>query len=104
MSTDIGTYIVTFNASDKCTIVPCSYTINVISALDYYSKATGDLLQLSTWGANPDGSGPNPADFLYGKTFHLANRVPTYTITGDCTFFAMAAHTGRQSITYKWNP
>ncbi len=55
------------------------------SANDFYSKAAGDLHNTATWGMNPDGSGTSPADFAAGKTFHLVNRVPTYTMTGDWT-------------------
>ncbi|MEP6951871.1 MAG: choice-of-anchor tandem repeat GloVer-containing protein [Ginsengibacter sp.] len=52
---------------------------------DYYSKATGDLHNVLTWGLNADGSGANPPNFTAGKTFHLANRGQTYNLTGDWT-------------------
>ncbi len=51
----------------------------------YYSKATGDLHNVLTWGLNPDGSGPNPPDFGAGKTFNLANRTTFYNLTADWT-------------------
>ncbi|MCY7422715.1 MAG: hypothetical protein LH478_13350 [Chitinophagaceae bacterium] len=54
-------------------------------ATDYYSKAAGDLHNVLTWGVNLDGSGANPTDFGFGKTFHLVNRVPNYTMTADWT-------------------
>ncbi|MEO8763554.1 MAG: choice-of-anchor L domain-containing protein [Ginsengibacter sp.] len=52
---------------------------------DYYSKSSGDLHNVLTWGINADGSGTNPPDFGAGKTFHLVNRVPTYTMTANWT-------------------
>ncbi len=51
----------------------------------YYSKATGNLHNVATWGVNPDGSGANPPDFGAGKTFHLANRTTFYHMTGNWT-------------------
>ncbi len=49
----------------------------------YYTKASGDLHNLATWGINPDGSGSSPADFGAGATFQLANRGNVYTMTAD---------------------
>ncbi len=41
----------------------------------YYSKAGGDLDQLSTWGDQTDGSGASPADFTTaGVTYIITNR------------------------------
>jgi hypothetical protein len=51
----------------------------------YYSKSTGDLHNVTTWGVNPDGSGANPPDFGEGKTFNLANRTNMYIMTGNWT-------------------
>ena len=51
----------------------------------YYSKASGDLHKVATWGINPDGSSDNPPDFTTGKTFNLANRGSTYALTGNWT-------------------
>lgn len=51
----------------------------------YYSKATGDLHNVLTWGLNPDGSGANPSDFN-DSTFQLANRPSgLYTMTANWT-------------------
>ncbi|MEO5892224.1 MAG: hypothetical protein ABIQ31_18395, partial [Ferruginibacter sp.] len=52
---------------------------------EYYSKPAGDLHNVLTWGENMDGSGANPPDFTVGKTFHLVNRVPNYTLTANWT-------------------
>ncbi|MFL5740171.1 MAG: T9SS type A sorting domain-containing protein [Flavisolibacter sp.] len=51
----------------------------------FYSKPSGDLHDLFTWGTNPDGSGVNPSDFGTGKTFNLANRGGLYMMTGNWT-------------------
>jgi hypothetical protein len=48
----------------------------------FYSIAAGNLHDLTTWGNNPDGSGANPTDFGFGKTFNLANRAGMYVMTG----------------------
>ena len=51
----------------------------------FYSKSSGELQNLATWGSNADGSGTNPSDFGAGKTFNLANRAGVYTMTADWT-------------------
>lgn len=51
----------------------------------FYSKPSGNLHVLASWGVNPDGSGEIPADFGEGKTFNLANRSGVYTMTGNWT-------------------
>lgn len=54
----------------------------------FYSKSTGDLNDLTTWGDNPDGSGNNPANFTAaGQTFNVVNNAaPTisapWTVSG----------------------
>jgi hypothetical protein len=53
----------------------------------YYSKSSGGLHNVLTWGINPDGSGANPTDFGAGKTFNLANRPGVYTMTANWTVY-----------------
>jgi hypothetical protein len=54
----------------------------------YYSKATGPLESLSTWGTLPDGTGNSPANFSADyATYNLRNRTTTvlsnsWTVTG----------------------
>jgi hypothetical protein len=44
----------------------------------YYSKATGSLATLGTWGTNLDGTGTAPLSFTSdGQTFNLCNRAAT---------------------------
>lgn len=50
-------------------------TITLISPVNYYSKSTGNLNTLGTWGQNTDGSGTAPANFTTaGSTFNVRNR------------------------------
>lgn len=52
---------------------------------NYYSKATGNLNDLSTWGSNIDGSGSNPTSFTAdGVTFNIRNNA-TPTIAANWT-------------------
>jgi len=57
----------------------------VVVANDFYSKATGDLHNVLSWGVNLDGSGANPPNFGAGKIYHLVNRVPDYLLTFNWT-------------------
>lgn len=51
----------------------------------YYSKSTGDLNDLTTWGAEPSGSGSNPSNFSSaGMVYQVRNRA-TATISGNWT-------------------
>jgi len=57
----------------------------------YYSKATGNLDLLSTWGDITDGTGTAPSNFISnGQTFHVANRTSAtigaaWTVAGENT-------------------
>jgi chitodextrinase len=48
-------------------------TVTTNSTTDYYSKATGLLDDVITWGDQTDGSGTNPADFGNGNKFYVSN-------------------------------
>jgi PKD repeat protein len=55
------------------------------SILEFYSKSSGLLDDLATWGSNPDGTGVNPISFNEPDyIFHVTNN-PTPTIGGDLT-------------------
>lgn len=72
----------TNNESEKI----CSNTLSfewMNASNVYYSKSSGDLHKIATWGVNTDGSGTNPTDFGAGKTFVLANRTVNYNMTAD---------------------
>lgn len=49
---------------------------------NYYSKDTGALTDLSSWGVNADGTGEQPTSFYGSSVFHLSNRIK-YILTGD---------------------
>ena len=88
MACNVGSHIIVLNATDNGTPVgttALTLTINVTGTPIYYSKAMGDLNNLATWGSNPDGSGANPPDFGAGKTFVLANRGSSYSLTANWT-------------------
>ncbi|GAA4747200.1 nidogen-like domain-containing protein [Flavisolibacter ginsenosidimutans] len=85
-----GSHVISFTATDNFS-TPASTTVNITVNVAacvnvgpvYYSKPTGDLHNLLTWGLNTDGSGANPSDFG-DSTFQLANRSSgLYTMTGD---------------------
>ncbi len=44
---------------------------------NWYSKSTGYLNDLATWGSNPDGSGGSPSDFSNGNFYIVNNPSPT---------------------------
>jgi len=52
---------------------------NIFKLPVWYSKATGTLENLSTWGSNPDGSGSNPTSFTAdNQLFYIVNNsMPT---------------------------
>ncbi|WP_421895902.1 T9SS type A sorting domain-containing protein [Marinoscillum sp.] len=51
----------------------------------YYSKSTGDLHTLATWGTNTNGTGTAPSNFTAdGQVFNLRNRT-TAALTGNLT-------------------
>ena len=62
----------------------CSFA----NAANYYSKSTGNLNTLATWGSNTDGSGTAPANFTAnGNVFYIRNNTaPTvganWTVSG----------------------
>jgi len=85
-----GSHVISFTATDNFS-TPASTTVNITVNVAacvnvgpvYYSKPTGDLHNLLTWGLNTDGSGANPSDFG-DSTFQLANRSSgLYSMTGD---------------------
>jgi len=52
---------------------------------NYYSKSSGNLDVLSTWGTNTDGTGSNPSDFVSaGQVFNIRNNA-TATLSSSWT-------------------
>jgi autotransporter-associated beta strand protein len=61
-----------------------NYT-GAVDVTNFYSKATGDLDVLSTWGTNVDGTGTAPVNFTTaGQQFNIRNRT-TATIGANWT-------------------
>jgi hypothetical protein len=56
--------------------------VSGISTGYYYSKATGDLTDVTTWGTATDGTGTAPVDFTSSnQTFEIRNRATATIIT-----------------------
>jgi chitodextrinase/lysophospholipase L1-like esterase len=76
-----STYLVKVRAYDRSGNVSAySSEVSVTSSQPtiYYSKSTGDLDVLATWGTNTDGTGTAPTNFaLNGQIFRVANRSST---------------------------
>ncbi|MBL7703076.1 MAG: T9SS type A sorting domain-containing protein [Ferruginibacter sp.] len=59
--------------------------VSGVSTAYYYSKSTGDLTDVATWGTATDGTGTSPADFTSSnQSFEIRNRA-TATITSNWT-------------------
>ncbi|KOP36215.1 hypothetical protein DBB36_11000 [Flavobacterium sp. WLB] len=64
------------------------FVVSAANATDYYSKSTGNLNTLATWGTNTDGSGTAPVNFTAaGNIFYIRNNTaPTvsnnWTVSG----------------------
>ena len=74
--TSSGAFPVNITISgDGATNKLVSVTGTGISPVTYYSKSTGNLDVLATWGLNTDGTGTAPVDFTSsGQTFEIRNR------------------------------
>ncbi|MDT4967194.1 MAG: hypothetical protein QOJ64_1931, partial [Acidobacteriota bacterium] len=64
------------NGTFSISVVGNDLVLNYTGASDnYYSKSTGNLDLLSTWGTNTDGTGTAPTSFtLAGQIFNIRNR------------------------------
>ena len=78
-----------FSGSDMTASDDNRVTLNNISLTGipvnyyFYSKPSGDLAELTTWGTEPDGSGEAPESFeLHTARFHIVNR-ESATLSGD---------------------
>lgn len=61
------------------------------SIINFYSKSTGNLTDVATWGTNTDGSGTQPGDFITdAQIFNVVNRASTtldanWTVSGTAS-------------------
>jgi len=66
MSSDVGTVYTGWNIDDL--------SVSAYPPVNYYSKSSGNLNALSTWGTNTDGSGTAPANFTNDyQIFNIRN-------------------------------
>lgn len=64
---------ITFSGGGVTT--PPTVALSGTGTATYYSKAAGNLTDVSTWGINTDGTGSSPADFTSdGQVFVITNR------------------------------
>ena len=84
----VGNYnnenIVASSAGATAQNVNCSGSVT----MNYYSAASGNLDAITSWGANPDGTGSNPINFTAdGQVFNIRNNATqtigaTWTVSG----------------------
>ncbi len=67
----------TGTSSPGLAIDDISVTPKTMTSTNFYSKSTGDLAALSTWGPDADGSGTPPLDFI--TDYHVFNIVNNAT-------------------------
>jgi hypothetical protein len=81
--TSAGTYVYrvkVLNGNDGGCISLTSNNATVIATTTLYSKSTGNINDVSSWGVNSTGSGTNPATFLRSEhTFNISNRTVAST-------------------------
>lgn len=75
--------IFTFLSSVLVCLLLCSSI--VYSQTYYYSKSTGALNTLSTWGTNLDGTGTQPANFTANNQIFVISNNPEASITANWT-------------------
>ena len=59
--------------------------LKISAQTTYFSKSTGDLNQVSTWGTNPDGTGTSPANFTLPGCIYVITNTSTATIGAGWT-------------------
>lgn len=58
---------------------------NIVTPVLYYSKSTGALNDLATWGTNVDGSGISPLNFDSAAVTYIVTNTTSPYLTGDLT-------------------
>jgi hypothetical protein len=74
-------FVGTGNLTNYNTINPTRTSLYNINY--YYSKSSGVLNNLSSWGSLPDGSGPSPSSFNDSFAYFTVRNNPTPTINGN---------------------
>lgn len=71
-------YVVAYDAGNNKSQPSNTIVFETVEPVVYFSKATGNLNDLATWGPNADGSGEPPSSFdLSGLFLNIANRTTT---------------------------
>ncbi|TGE18636.1 T9SS type A sorting domain-containing protein [Hymenobacter elongatus] len=75
-----GSLSIVNNDEDENPYVLAFSSTGSVPAATYYTKATGNLNELATYGTNPDGSGTAPTDFsLLNQTYRVSGAGRTFT-------------------------
>jgi chitodextrinase len=83
--TDYSIYVIAIDGNNNKSDPSNTITFETTEPLTYFSKGTGDLNDLATWGVNADGSGESPSSFsINGLYFYISNRTNT-SIGGNWT-------------------
>jgi hypothetical protein len=78
-------YTVTGTSSGCTATTSATLTVSAAVATTFYSKATGNLNDLSTWGSNTDGTGCNPSNFTTAGTTYIIQNNTAPTTSGTWT-------------------
>lgn len=82
--TDYGFTVLAYDASGKESGLSEQLLFSTKIPEFFYSKPTGNLNELSTWGKDPDGEGEEPINFsTNGYIFTVANRIPSTSVGGE---------------------
>jgi lysophospholipase L1-like esterase/predicted esterase len=82
-NTSYSFYVVAYDANDNKS-TPSNTVVQVTSTPDtYYSKAAGNLNQVSSWGKQTDGSGDAPADFSTNGLYLIVSNRTTSSLGGS---------------------
>ncbi len=75
---EYSVYVVAYDGDDNRSEPSNTITFETVEPVVYFSKPTGDLNSLDTWGPNADGSGDPPSSFnLSGLFLYVTNRTNT---------------------------
>lgn len=64
-------------------LVPPTVAVNGAGGTAFYSKPTGSLSSLATWGSAANGSGTAPADFITDYQIFIVSNRTVYTLDAD---------------------
>jgi chitodextrinase len=68
-------YVIAYDANNNKSAPSNTIVFETTEPVTYFSKATGNLYDLATWGTNADGSGDPPSEFnLSGLYLYISNR------------------------------